>query len=118
MGEGNSKPLFKFIAIKEGQNNTIKCVADSSSDQDIAERFVEAFSSVFTSDDGLLPHINISTHTQTDPITATSHGVLNLLLGLDPTKGPGPDNLPLALLKFLSPYIYITMTDILNHSLQ
>ena len=118
LGEGNSKPLFKFIANKKGQNNTIKCVADSSSDQDIAERFVEAFSSVFTSDDGLLPHIHKSSHTQNDPITATSHGVLNLLLDLDPTKGPGPDNLPPALLKFLSPYIYITITDIFNHSLR
>ena len=117
LDEGNSKPLFKFISNKKGQNNTIKCVADSSSDQDIAESFVDAFSSVFTLDDGFLPSLQKTIHSQSDAITVTPHGVLNLLLELDPTKGPGPDNLSPALLKFLSPYIYKTIAKIFNYSL-
>ena len=53
---------------KKGQNNTIKCVADLSLGQDIAESFVDAFSSVFTFDDGFLPSPKKTLHSQNDAI--------------------------------------------------
>ena len=117
LAQGNSKPLFKFIANKKGQNNTIKCIENSKNDQDIAEKFVEAFTSVFTYDDGLLPTLQATTHQQDKSISVTEQGVLNLLISLDPTKGAGPDNLPPALLKFMGPYIYKVITAIFNFSL-
>ena len=86
LAQGNSKPLFKFIANKKGQNNTIKCIENSKNDQDIAEKFVEAFTSVFTYDDGLLPTLQATTHLQDKSISVTEQGLLKLLISLDPTK--------------------------------
>ena len=117
LAQGNPKPLFNFINNKRGQNNTIKNIDGTSDDQGIAESFVEAFTSVFTVDDNLLPTPVSPKHLQTDQIQIDENGVFSLLNKLDPTKSTGPDNLSPALLKFLAPYIYKTVAKIYQYSI-
>lgn len=54
LDDGDTKPLYRFIANKQGSSNSIKrldnCVNDSPIV--IAESFADAFSSVFTEGDG------------------------------------------------------------------
>ena len=117
---GNTKPLFKFISNRRGNSNTIKRLDGCSSDSpsDLAECFADAFSSVFTIDDGHLPNF-----APRDPeykncqISISPKGVLNQLKSLDQCKGAGPDGLSPSLLRFLSDLIYHTLANIFSYSL-
>lgn len=116
---GESEPLFRFITSKKGSSNAIKKL-DGCSDNDntaIAETFADAFSTVFTTDNGIQLPVHLPRFSQVLPITINPQGVLKQLSVLDPRKGPGPDLLSPALLKFFSPYIYHTLTSILQYSL-
>ena len=116
---GDTKPLFKFIANRRGNSNTIKqldgCADDS--DQSIAERFADGFCSVFTVDDGSLPDCSQPSLQQNSPITINPKGILKQLKELDAKKGAGPDGLSPALLKFLSVYIYLPLSKLFQYSL-
>ena len=116
---GDSKPLFKFIANRRGNSNTIKkldgCLSDSAAD--IADCFASAFSSVFTDDDGRQPPTNPCTAQQSSRIKIEPKGVLKQLQSLDRTKGAGPDGLSSALLKFLANFIYKPLSLIYQYSL-
>ncbi|KAF6028498.1 hypothetical protein EB796_013194 [Bugula neritina] len=72
----------------------------------IAESFADSFASVFSIDDGNIPPC-IPPQTISSPIQFDPRGVLTQLTKLDPRKGAGPDELSLALLKYLAHYIYI-----------
>lgn len=116
---GDPKPLYKFIANRRGNNNTIKqlngCKDDSA--LEFAECFASAFCSVFTIDDGKCPPPPQNKANQPGQISISHKGVLKQLQSLDRTKGAGPDGLSSALLKFLASYIYIPLTDIYQYSL-
>lgn len=94
---GDTKPLYRFIANKQGSNNTIKKLDGCPSADDMAESFAKAFSSVFTIDDGLsIPTTNPGV-SQNSSIKFDPKGILKQLEALDPRKGAGPDNLSPAL---------------------
>lgn len=116
---GDTKPLFKFIANRRGNSNTVKqldgCSDDSS--YSIAERFAKGFCSVFTVDDGNQPTCQPSKTKQTSPITINPNGILKQLRELDKKKGAGPDGLSPALLQFLSIYIYKPLSNLFQYSL-
>ena len=116
---GNTKSLFKFIGTRRGNSNTIKqldgCLTDTN--EEIADKFATAFTSVFTVDDGNRPDFSLPSTTQQNPIVVHPLGVLKQLRSLDDKKGAGPDGLSAALLKFLSPYIYIPLSMILQQSI-
>lgn len=119
--DGNSKPLFSFIAGKKNERGSIKTLDGSKSDssKDIAECFATAFTSVFTLDNGKMPVLdNTRTFASgTDQLVITADGVKKLLLDLDPRKGHGPDGLTPALLRFLAPYIDCLIAQLATYSL-
>ena len=100
LSKGQSEPLFRFIASKKGSSNVIKKLDDCTDSEDLS--------------------IAVNTtpeFTQDTPIIIHPQGVLKQLEVLDPKKGAGPDLLSPALLKFFAPYIYNTLSDIFQHSL-
>ena len=121
LAQNNPKPLYKFISDKRNTHNTIKtldgCDPDPDRPDQLAQTFAEAFASVFTPDDSLLPTTNQTSPTMTDSITFTAPGILTQLLHLDPRKAQGPDKLSPSLLKFLAPHISSSMALIFQHSL-
>ena len=103
LADGQSKPLFKFIDSKRGNTNTIKQLDNcDNSSFSIAECFADAFSSVFTVDDGSKPNLPVYMPTQHNLITVYDKGVLKQLNNLNIRKGTGPDGLSAGLLKFLA----------------
>ena len=114
--DGDSKPLFRFIASKKGSSNNITQLDNCPpNDNDaIAEQFANSFASVFTLDNGLTS-TSIQSSYESESITFTDSGILKQLQNLDPRKGAGPDNLPPALLKFLAPYIYKTVSKFFQY---
>lgn len=115
---GNLKPLFRFIASKQGSSNSITrldgCPNDSLSE--IAETFADAFASVFTIDNNQHPTYPVHPTHQIDSIVFDAKGVLKQLLALNPRKSCGPDQLSPSLLKFIAHYIYRPLTKIFQHS--
>ena len=115
---GDAKPLFKFIANRRSNSNTIKqldgCIDDSPIS--LSECFADAFASVFTADDDNRPTIPKLTCSQTSPVTVNPKGVLKQLQMLDRKKGAGPDGLSSGLLKFLANYIYKPLSKIFQYS--
>lgn len=117
--KGDTKPLFKFIANRRGNNNTIKKINGCKDDTalEMAECFATAFCSVFTADDGNCPQPKTNPITQLRQIEISPKGVLKQLQLLDRSKGAGPDGLSSALLKFLACYIYQSLTMIYQLSI-
>lgn len=66
---------------------------------EIANELNDYFASVFSNDNGIVPHQTSRTTKHIESLTVTETGVLNLLLNLDTKKGPGPDNIPNSFLK-------------------
>lgn len=119
--EGNTKPLFKFIGDTRKDNNTIKAMEGVPSDrpEGIPDAFSVAFQSVFTKDDGSLPHMEDEAEcdTEMEEVEVNESGILNLLLKLDTRKAGGPDGFTPAMLKFLAQDIAPTITIIMQYSL-
>ena len=113
---GDSKPLYRFIASKKGSSNTVNQLDNTAPNDNnaISETFADSFASVFTDDDGNLPPLTTPA-VSSIPIIFDSKGVLKQLTILDPRKGAGPDELSPALLKFLGPYMYETLTKVFQY---
>ena len=113
---GDSKPLYRFIASKKGSSNVVNQLDNTPPNDNLAisETFADSFASVFTEDDGLTLPLT-TPEILSIPIVFDPKGVLKQLTILDPRKGAGPDELSPALLKFLGPYMYETMTKIFQY---
>lgn len=121
LDSGNTKPLFKFIADKRGQKNTIKNLdgCDNENPNDVPNSFAKAFASVYSPPDRsvLQPAIQSPVGTYDPEIRINRDGILKLLQSLDPRKGAGPDELGPALLKHLAAHIATMVTLIMQVSL-
>lgn len=118
LAEGNSKPLYNFIAKKRGSNGSIKMIDGAGdSPNEMAESFAHAFTSVFSIDNNLIPTWKSPQFSPpNDPLIITYPGVGKLLASLDPKKGAGPDGLSPALLKFFAPDITVLITNVISYS--
>ena len=118
LDSGDSKSLYKFIANKKGSSNTIKKIEGCTSNDNFAicEKFADAFASVFTTDNNQPANLAQSPCSQENSIMFQTLGVLKQLNTLDVRKGAGPDRLSPALLRFLAPYIYITVTHFFQYA--
>ena len=72
---------------------------------------------MFSVDDGLIPTCKEPLTIQEKSILIKPRGVYKQLQNLDSKKGPGPDGLSPALLKFLSDYIYRSLSAIFQYSI-
>jgi len=76
------------------------CYTDNQAKADILN---SQFSSIFTSDDGsTLPDLGISPYPDISPVDINTSGIVSFLNDLDPSKSPGPDEIPPKLLKLLA----------------
>ena len=118
LDSGDTKPLYTFISNKKGTSNNINQLDGCPSNSvDIADCFADAFVSVFSIDDGIsIDPTNSNPPDLSESVLFDSHGVLRQLQTLDTRKGAGPDMLSPALLKFLAPHIYQTLTNIFQYS--
>jgi len=84
LDKGDSKPLYKFIANKNGSNNTIKQLDGCASGDNIGicERFADAFSSVLTVDNDQSISVSQVSCSQHNPITFDNNGIMKQLCGL------------------------------------
>ena len=122
LAQGNTKPLFSFVAGKSGSSNVIKTIdgCPAGDDQAKADGIAEAFASIFTHDDGKLPEIN---RHGTRVVGAMEHvevhdkGVEAMLCRLDRRKAGGPDGLTPSLLRFVATNISCAVSAIFRHSL-
>ena len=117
---GNTKPLFRFISDKKKSSTTQITRLDGCLESDsikIADTFAEAFSKVFTKDDGELPEETPLQIPISDQIEIFPDGVASLISNLDTRKSCGPDNISIGLLKCFSHYIVPALSVIMQHSL-
>lgn len=120
---GDSKPFYKHVRqCKENSSNAIPYLhynnetAETASDK--ADMLNCFFESVFTTDDGLLPHLASKTVlNEYEEIVVTSEGVLKLLQGLKVSKSCGPDNVTGILLKTFADCVTASLTNIFSYSL-
>lgn len=82
-----------------------------------AESLNTYFTSVFTIDDGKLPHVESCDENQFEPVTVTEAGVLNLLLSLYVRISPTPDKIPNQFLRRYAEWIAKYLCVIFNKSL-
>lgn len=82
-----------------------------------AESLNTYFTSVFTIDDGKIPHTDSCDENHLEPVSVTEAGVLNLLLSLDIKKSPGPDKIPNQFLRRYAEWIAKYLYVIFNKSL-
>lgn len=117
LASGDTKPLYRFISQKQGTSNDINKLDGCLTDEpvEISESFADAFSSVFSQDDGKFLSLPSPGNVQSEGITFNKFGILKQLQILNPRKGAGPDQLAPALLKFLAPYIYHMLTELFQY---
>ena len=103
--DNNSKKLWSFVKTKRKNQCGIpplqhngQSYTDSTNK---ANLFNSHFSSVFTKEDtSYVPELsNISSLPDIPSLYINTEGVTNLLLGIDPYKSTGPDNIPTKFLK-------------------
>lgn len=87
-----NSPIKFWDYLKPKKSN--KTQAPEKESQVNADSLNRYFKSVFTVDNGNLPHIEYTSDKRLGPLTITEHGILNLLLELDTKKAVGPDNIP------------------------
>jgi len=102
--EKNPKKLYTFINGKRCESSGVPVLKKGgigfSDPATKASILNEQFSSVFTQEDtSHIPTIDGTPYPTMKPFTITTHGILQLLRGLDPHKAQGPDNIPTRLLK-------------------
>ena len=104
---GKKKKLFSYIKSLRpdfcGVDTLQKDGILYSDDQDKANVLNYYLLTVFTkSDNSVLPNMGLSPYPDINEIEITIAGVKKLLLGLDPSKSPGPDKIPGKLLKVMA----------------
>ena len=117
LASGDSKPLYRFIAKKQGTTNVINKIDGCLTNEpaDIVESVADTFASVSTRDDGKLLSLLPPVSTQSETIVFNEFGVLKQLQSLNPKKGAGSDQLSPALLKFLAPFINHILTKLFQY---
>ena len=89
-----------------------------SDNQDKTNVLNHYFSTVFTKiDNSVLPNMGLSPHPDINELEIAIAGVKKLLLGLDPSKSPGPDKIPGKLLKVMASEIAPCLLIVLATSL-
>ena len=120
---GNISQFWKFIKSRLQYKDSLPCIFgdnDSvilSDNQSKANRFNKYFASVFTQDDGNLPHwpINYSVD-QISEINFSYEDVYNKLIKLTNKNSSGPDCLPTSLMKKLAPSLAEPLSRIFQQS--
>jgi hypothetical protein len=95
--------------------NTGELVFDSHKKVDL---FQDQFSSVFTQDDGILPHFDYRTDAKLEYINITEEAVLRRLVALPNKVSSGPDEIPALVLKNVAVSISSPLTSIFSRSLE
>ena len=77
------------------------------------------FQSVFTTEDlSNIPQLDYSVHPSIQNLEFTTHGIQLLLEKLEPTKAPGPDQIPTKVIKFCANAIAPVLQIIYTQSLE
>ena len=92
----NSKKFYSFIKAKRSDIVGVSPLIDSDGvtqcdDNIISEILSDQFASVFSQDDGSIPHIAGPQNPEIDDIVFTSNGITKLLKNLNIKKASGPD---------------------------
>ena len=117
----NSKGLWRFLKSTRRDNSGIGTLKangiSASSAESKAEMLNSQFCSVFTHETKDLPPSQDSPHPAMPKLTIGRKGVENLLEKIDPSKAPGPDDIPGRVLKTCASQISAMLTFIFQQSL-
>ena len=88
--------------LKKGHQTVTTLESNDSlltSSVDIANAFNDQFYTFFTDEDDKIPNLDTSLYPICDHIIFSTEGIENLLQQLDTSKAPGPDGIPMHILK-------------------
>lgn len=123
---GNSKSFFKYVSRKKGHSRFPSIMwsgdVEARSPRAISECFADFFGSVFEPPSGPVYDSqyeeNIYSSVYLSVVSLSEEVVEEGLKSLDPSKGPGPDNIPPIFLKNCSKSLTKPLSIIFNRSLQ
>ena len=101
---GNSKPLFAHIKRSRGQSSHINRLKDTPNDL-IATKLADYFAQVYNSHKYVPPEFSCEHNHAMPKIKISQNGVKTYLLGLDPRKATGPDDISPATLKHFATHV-------------
>ena len=118
----NRKRFWSYIKNLKRDNNNLSPLKDNgilvSDSKGQANILNNQYQSVFTDEDIVnMPTLPPSTTPTMEDIVCTPRGIQKLLVGLNPNKAKGPDNLPPRVLKECAPEIAPILTHIFNKSI-
>ncbi|EFP12972.1 hypothetical protein CRE_09905 [Caenorhabditis remanei] len=120
--EGNPKNFFKLINRKLKPSNFVGPIKSGNGilcdDHEKAECFLNTFSDVFVSDDGLAPSIEPRTTTIIDEVSYEPYVIEYVLSKLEPKCNNSPDGIPNIILKKLCTSIALPLSLIFNQSIR
>ncbi|EFP11931.1 hypothetical protein CRE_23222 [Caenorhabditis remanei] len=120
--KGNPKNFFKLINRKLKPSNFVGPIKSGNGilcdDHEKAECFLNTFSDVFVSDDGLAPSIEPRTTTLIDEVSYEPYVIEYVLSKLEPKCNNSPDGIPNIILKKLCTSIALPLSLIFNKSIR